>query len=128
MFWVCVGYIPVITGCPNNYTAHCFCDNDKERLAAASFVHNELQNYVVIGLGDQNETPPNWWEDHGQWEASDLATDQWVTLTYNLTEPASGGNVGDLTKRVDLDMVFIGFGGGNHTAPGTCYIRNLKFE
>jgi len=87
-----------------------------------------LQNYVVIGLADQTETPPNWWEDHGQWEVSDLATDQWHTLTYDLTAPATGGNTGDLTLRNDLDMIFIGFGGGNHGDAGTCYIRNLKVD
>ena len=58
----------------------------------------------------------------------DNATDQWITLSYSLDAHDAGAGAGTIYERNDLDMIYIGIGGGGHTDPGTFYVRNLKFE
>lgn len=85
-----------------------------------------LSQGLVIGFGDQTEGG-DWWTYQAQWTADDLALDQWHTLTFDLTTPTSG-STDDATARTDLDMLFLGFGGGGHSTPGVFYIRNLELK
>ncbi|MFY0606659.1 MAG: PKD domain-containing protein [Cyclobacteriaceae bacterium] len=85
-----------------------------------------LTKGMVIGFGDQTEGG-DWWTYQAQWSADDLALDTWQTLTFDLKVPTSG-NTADATQRTDLDMLFLGFGGGGHDVAGTFYIRNLSIK
>ncbi|MEQ8548832.1 MAG: PKD domain-containing protein [Cyclobacteriaceae bacterium] len=85
-----------------------------------------LTQGLVIGFGDQTEGG-DWWTYQAQWSSEDLALDQWHTLTYDLTAPTSG-NMDDATLRTDLDMFFLGIGGGGHSVEGTFYIKNLEIK
>lgn len=81
-----------------------------------------LTKGIVLGFGDISETENNeWWNDNFQFEVGSdtVDTDVWTTYTFDLT---------DAKARVDLDMIYVGIGGGGHAAPGTFYIRNLIFE
>lgn len=81
-----------------------------------------LTKNFVIGFGDKSQTE-EWWNSLVQWEVNNeaLGMDEWHTVTLDLTAP----NTGNAFDRFDLDMVFIGFGGGGHDVPGTYFIRNL---
>lgn len=85
----------------------------------------DLTKNFVIGFGDVSQTM-NWWENIVQWEVNNdaLSMDEWHTITLDLAAP----NLGNAYDRLDLDMVFIGFGGGGHDVPGTYYIRNLAIK
>lgn len=82
---------------------------------------------IIIGEGSQTE---QWWTAHIQYDADpeEVVLDEWQTWTFQLNAPTSGA--GDYTPydRNDLDFFAISLGGGGHTAPGTFYIRNFKFE
>lgn len=85
------------------------------------YANTSINQEVVFYLSDREFG--NFWED---WEAhtdgitKDRATDQWITISVNLNE--------DSKSRTNLDFLLIKIGGDNHTANGTYYIRNLKFE
>lgn len=88
----------------------------------------DLINRVEIGLADQS-CIQQWWTDLYQYTTEDIATDEWVTLTYNIDSPtfaASGDN--PKARAVSLDMLYIAFGGAGHFDTGTIYIRNLILE
>lgn len=90
-----------------------------------------LTRTVIVGVSDFKVNPSgNWWEEHAQYETTlDAAQeDQWVTLTWPLDTPISGGNTADPDTRNDLDMVFINIGGGNHGVGAIFYVRNLVFN
>jgi PKD repeat protein len=94
----------------------------------ASNNYDPLTKKVIIGFGDRHTTN-EWWTRLIQYESAELALDQWVTVTFELDKPSFANTAGETVfDREDLDMVFIQIGGGNHTTPGTFYIRNLKFE
>lgn len=84
---------------------------------------------IIIGEGSQTE---QWWNGHIQYDvnADDIVLDTWQTWTFTLDEPTSGPGLGQYTphSRSDLDFFAISIGGGGHTAEGTFYIRNFKFE
>lgn len=88
-----------------------------------------LTQNIVVGFGDVSATE-QWWTDLYQWEATDVALDEWVTLTFDLDTPAhvAAGDGTTPFDRDDLDMFYIGIGGGGHTTAGTFYIRNLVIE
>lgn len=97
----------------------------------SSNTYGSLTKTVIVGLGDYLVNPSgNWWEDHAQYESTiaDADLDKWVKLEYDIVSPNSGANTSSPKTRMDLDMVFINIGGGNHNNTGTFYIRNLKFE
>jgi len=82
----------------------------------------DLTKGVVAGFGDISETKDGWWNDLLQPledDGSTVTLDTWITYTVDLT---------DAKTRTDLDMFYIGIGGSNHTATGTFYVRDLKFE
>ncbi len=92
-----------------------------------------LTKSVIIGLGDKGATA-QWWTDHYEYldDGTTFATDEWITISYNLDSPNSGvrnpDGMGTPLSRNDLDMIYIQIGGGNHTDVGTFYVRNFKFE
>ena len=87
-----------------------------------------LNRAVIIGLADKGATE-QWWTDQMEYHSDpDLATDEWVTLTFQLNSPSYAANGGTPFDRNDYDMVYINIGGSGHTDPGTFYVRNLKFE
>ncbi|WP_258104085.1 PKD domain-containing protein [Marinoscillum sp. MHG1-6] len=87
-----------------------------------------LTKGVVLGFADQSATQ-EWWTDIYQYEATDLALDQWHTLTFQIDTPAWDSNNGNSPlDRDDLDMFYIGIGGSGHSVAGTFYIRNLSIQ
>lgn len=81
----------------------------------------DLAQFFEIAFADASQTE-NWWESYIYYntEASgDVALDEWVTLTYDIT---------DVLARTDIDMIVIRMGGNGHTVGGTFYIRNLVFN
>ncbi len=90
--------------------------------------YDPLTKRVFIGFADRSHTT-EWWNRLIQYESDELPLDEWVTVTFDLDSPSFASNEGETVyDREDLDMVFIQIGGGNHTAPGVFYIRNLIFE
>ncbi len=86
-----------------------------------------LTKNLVVGFGDRSQTE-QWWTGLIQYEqdGSGLAEDTWHTVTFDLATPAFSSNAGETPfDRNDLDMVYIGFGGSGHAAPGTFYLRNF---
>jgi len=79
---------------------------------------------IIIGEASQTE---QWWTGHTQYDATVETMDEWVTLTFNLSEPTSGGMYNP-KDRTDLDFFAISIGGGGHDAPGTFYVRNFVFN
>ncbi len=85
-----------------------------------TYTEGGLTKGIVMGFGDISETKDGWWNDLLQFEVTEeIALDTWTTISFDLT---------DAKARTDLDMFYIGIGGSNHTATGTFYVRNLKFE
>ncbi len=89
-----------------------------------------LTDNVFVGFG-ATTCPPNWWEDQHEYQELEVAKDQWVTITFDLTAPAyvavpdNGATVKD---RNDMDMIYIAIGGGGHTVGGEFYIRNFSIQ
>jgi len=79
---------------------------------------------IIIGEASQTE---QWWTGHTQYDATVETMDEWVTLTFNLSEPTSG-SMYNPKDRTDLDFFAISIGGGGHDAPGTFYVRNFVFN
>ena len=79
---------------------------------------------IIIGEASQTE---QWWTGHTQYDATVETMDEWVTLTFNLSEPTSGGMYNP-KDRTDLDFFAISIGGGGHDATGTFYVRNFVFN
>ncbi len=81
---------------------------------------------IIIGEASQTE---QWWTGHTQYDytVGDDELDQWVTITFNLSEPTSAGMYNP-KDRTDLDFFAISLGGGGHNAPGTFYVRNFVFN
>lgn len=88
--------------------------------ADTDFADGGLQRTFVFGFADMSETQ-EWWGSPVQFFTSgdDVVVGEWTTYTFDLTE---------VKEREDLDMIFLGFGGGGHEAGGTFYVRNLIFE
>jgi PKD repeat protein len=79
-----------------------------------------LKRHMAFGFADQSQTE-EWWNSPVQFivENDDLVLGAWETYSFDLT---------DVKARADLDMIFLGLGGGGHTEGGTFYVRNLIFE
>lgn len=79
-----------------------------------------LQRHFVFGFADQSQTQ-EWWNSPTQFvtEGDDVVLGAWTTYSFDLT---------DVKAREDLDMIFLGMGGGGHNEGGTFYVRNLIFE
>ncbi|MFW5706360.1 MAG: PKD domain-containing protein [Bacteroidota bacterium] len=79
-----------------------------------------LQRTFVFGFADVSATQ-EWWNSPVQFlkEGEDVVLGEWTTYEFDLT---------DVKARNDLDMIYLGMGGGGHEAGGTFYVRNLIFE
>lgn len=89
----------------------------------------DLTKEVSIVIGEASQTE-QWWTAHIQYDADPetLVMDEWQTLTFQLNAPTSGAGSYTPYERNDLDFFAVTMGGGGHTATGTFYIRNFKFE
>jgi len=81
---------------------------------------NGLQRHIVFGFADMHGTE-EWWNDPVQFlmEDDEVVLGEWHTYEFDLT---------DVKEREDLDMIYLGIGGGGHEEEGIFYIRNLIFE
>ena len=88
--------------------------------ADTEFSEGGLQRFFVLGFADLSATQ-EWWNSPVQFftEGDDVVLGEWTTYTFDLT---------DVKERDDLDMIFLGIGGGGHEAGGIFYVRNLIFE
>ncbi|HSG68386.1 MAG TPA: PKD domain-containing protein [Bacteroidales bacterium] len=86
-----------------------------------------LTKDIAIIIGEASQTD-GWWTGHIQYDATAEVMDEWVTYTFQLSEPTSGPGGYTPFERTDLDFFAISLGGGGHEATGTFYIRNFKFE
>jgi hypothetical protein len=84
------------------------------------FTEGGLQRFFVFGFADMSETQ-EWWNSPTQFftEGDDVVLGEWHTYTFDLTE---------VKQREDIDMIFLGIGGGGHVTGGVFYVRNLIFE
>lgn len=91
-----------------------------------------LAKTLVLGFGDRSATE-QWWTNHMEYTANgaDLPLDTWTTITYQLNSPDNVGNPDNGATpydRTDLDMFYIGFGGGGHSTEATFFVRNLEIK
>jgi PKD repeat protein len=88
--------------------------------ANTQFAEDGLKKHIVFGFADQSQTR-EWWNSPTQFivENNDVVVGEWKTYEFDLK---------DVKERKDLDMIFLGIGGGGHNAGGTFFIRNLIFE
>jgi hypothetical protein len=79
-----------------------------------------LVRQFVFGFADLSQTQ-EWWTSPVQFlvEGTDFVVGEWTTYEFDLSA---------VKERKDLDMIYLGIGGGNHTAEGVFYVRNLIFE
>jgi PKD repeat protein len=90
--------------------------------ADTDFAGTALVKHMVFGFADVSQTQ-EWWNNVDQYvvENDDLVVDTWTTYTFDLSTT-------NVLTRTDLDMLYLGIGGGGHTEGGTFYVRNLIFE
>ena len=90
--------------------------------ADTEFADGGLQKHMVFGFADLSQTE-EWWTSPEQYvvEGDDFVVGEWTTYTFDLTQT-------EVLNRADLDMLYLGLGGGGHAAGGTFYVRNLTFE
>lgn len=91
-----------------------------------TYVEGGLTKSVNIGIADRSQIQ-EWWNDFTQYEndGTALPTDEWVTLTYDITMPDNGVNP---KERNNYDMFFISIGGSAHPNGGTFYVRNFTIN
>ena len=89
----------------------------------------DLTKTIAIVIGEASQTE-QWWTGHIQYDndVESVVLDEWQTWTFQLDSPTSGAGSYTPFERTDLDFFAISLGGGGHTATGTFYIRNFKFE
>ncbi len=88
--------------------------------ANTEFVEGGLQRHFVFGFADMSATQ-EWWNSPVQFvvEGEDVVLGTWTTYEFDLE---------NVKEREDLDMIYLGIGGGGHEAGGTFYVRDLIFE
>jgi PKD repeat protein len=88
--------------------------------SGVTFAEGALQRHLVFGFADMSQTQ-EWWNSPVQFivDGNNLVVGQWTTYEFDLT---------DAKARQDLDMIYLGIGGGGHEVGGEFYIRNLRFE
>jgi PKD repeat protein len=90
--------------------------------ADLDFDGTDLVRHMVFGFADMSKTQ-EWWNSPEQYvvEGEDLVVGEWTTYTFELSTT-------EVLNREDLDMIYLGLGGGGHTVGADFYIRNLTFE
>jgi hypothetical protein len=88
--------------------------------ANTNFADGGLVRQFVFGFADLSQTQ-EWWNSPVQFlvEGEDFVVGTWTTYEFDLT---------DVKARNDLDMIYLGIGGGGHVAEGIFYVRNLMFD
>ncbi len=88
--------------------------------ANTEFADGGLVRQFVFGFADLSQTQ-EWWNSPVQFVVAgdDFVVGAWTTYEFDLT---------DVKARQDLDMIYLGIGGGGHGAEGTFFVRNLMFE
>jgi PKD repeat protein len=86
------------------------------------FAGTDLQKHMVFGFADMSQTE-EWWTSPEQYvvEGDNLVVGEWTTYTFELANT-------EVLNRADLDMIYLGLGGGGHTVGADFYVRNLTFE
>ncbi len=90
----------------------------------------DLTDNVFIGFG-ATECPPDWFTDQHEYQEVAVEKDTWVTITFDLTDPAyvaQPDNGATVFDRNDLDMIYIAIGGAGHGVGGEFFMRNFKIE
>jgi len=90
--------------------------------ADIDFDGTALQKHMVFGFADMSKTE-EWWTSPEQYvvEGADLVVGEWTTYTFDLSNT-------EVLNRADLDMLYLGLGGGGHEVGADFYVRNLTFE
>lgn len=83
------------------------------------FSEGGLTNSIEIFMADGSQDG-SFWEHKEAYYSTLEKTDEWVTVTFDLSTCAQ--------TRADFDMVGLVFGGGGHNDDGTYYIRNFEFK
>ncbi len=102
------------------------------------FAGTALENLVTVRWVDESQYN-QFWEHYLYIDKKDLALDQWVALEYDFSTNADAIYVGDNNAKHSLselitagsnvpDALHIDFGGDNHKAAGTFYIKNVRLE
>ncbi len=84
----------------------------------------DFKNLVRIRFIDQSQYP-NFWEQYIEMQEADIATDTWVTLTFDFTDALTSAGAGD--PPYSADGVMIEFGEVNHIVGGTIFFKDFKF-
>lgn len=88
--------------------------------AETNFADGGLVRQFVFGFADLSQTQ-EWWNSPIQFlvAGDDFVVGAWTTYEFDLT---------DVKARTDLDMIYLGIGGGGHGTEGIFYVRNLIFD
>ncbi len=83
----------------------------------------DFKNLVRIRFIDQSQYP-EFWNAYIQMEQADIATDQWVTLTFDFTTALADGAAVDPPN--SPDGVMFEFGDVNHLGSGEIYLKDFR--
>jgi len=90
-----------------------------------------LENKVIIGFADKSKTE-QWWTDQMEYITTDVSLDEWVTISFDLSDMptyvAQPDTAMNVYERNDYDMIYVQIGGGGHSDVGNFFVRNLRFE
>lgn len=85
----------------------------------------DLVNSLVVRMVDESQYA-QFWEQYILIEKTDLATDQWLSLEYDFNDTDLASRITDGTQVPDA--IHIDWGGDNHSAAGTFYLKHLRLE
>jgi PKD repeat protein len=99
--------------------------------AAENDFSTDLQNILWVRFADEAQLGGNFWQKYVQQNKVDLATDTWVSVDFDFNQDGVDGN--NLATEISSenmvpDLMQIDWGGDNHSASGTFYIKNLRLE
>ena len=79
----------------------------------------------MVKLADVSCTE-QFWTNWATIAVTDIATDEWVTLTFDFTDMIDDSNASS-GIRDDFDTVILEFGGSGHGDAGVAYYKDFKF-
>jgi len=91
-----------------------------------------LANQVEVILADESgdddggEGGPGFWCCWALLSQENIATDEWVTLTFDFTGQLEDSNAAN-GYRDDIDLVILRMGGSGHPEAGTFFAKDFKF-
>lgn len=95
------------------------------------FAGTDLVNTVVVRWLDESQYGSQFWEHYVLITKNDLALDTWNALEYDFSVGDDNGTVlADVIADGSMvpDALQIDFGGDNHSANGTFYLKNFRVE